>query len=144
MSQKGSTLSLDGTDAFRANLSESRTFKIILGAGLIFLATAIVYLTLVILQPEDAAVSARAIDADSSRWIAMGEHYSKPAFDARHVAAISSARWNAAGQSYSEPAFDVEHVADVSSARWNALGLQYAHADTYSARYRAMGEWYTR
>ena len=169
MSQQGSTYSLVGAEGYRAKWAESRTFRVALGLVIVLLVVTLVYFSLSANQPGEFAGSTAVTNTDTARWTAMGEHNRGPALNAEravavnaarwealgehyrgatydpvHAMAASAARWEALGEHYRATVFDAGRVATIMSIRWNALGQQYAEADTFSARYQAMADWYTR
>lgn len=174
MNHKGFTLSLVGMDVNRTPISRNQVFMFVIGVAAVLLITSTVFLSASAVRSNVSSGIAVGAEADSARWIAMGEafsaealeveriaatntarwialgeHYGAEAFDAERSAAANTARWSAMGELYDAKAFDAEHIAAVNTARWTALGAHYAvdegAADEAAAsRYQAMAEWYTR
>ena len=149
MNQKGFTLSLDRTDVNRAPLSRNQLIMLVLVVAAVLAVTATIFLSVSAANSNISSEMAVGTEADTARWIAMGEHFGAKAFDAERSAATNTARWTAMGKHYGSKTFDAERSAAVNTARWTAMGAHYAvdnsaAAEAHIARYEAMAEWYTR
>ncbi len=113
------------------------------------------------LNSYDDLFPARGAAADSARWVAMGEFYTRLLETKWERAAQADvARWVAVGEFYasldSQDGSDPARGAAADSARWVAMGEFYASLDSQdgsdlasgaaadTARWVAMGEFYTR
>jgi hypothetical protein len=91
------------------------------------------------------------IDANTARWISLGERYSEDTVNSTRLATANVARWNAMGEHYQATALDdIELATKAFIARWDALGERYSEdtvnstrvATANAARWNAMGEHY--
>jgi hypothetical protein len=75
---------------------------------------------------EDTLTSDRVANANIARWNTMGEHYQTMALDDIELATKAyTARWVSLGQSYSEDTLTSDRVANANMTRWNAMGEHY-------------------
>jgi len=149
MNNKGFTLGLVGTVGHRSSISLYQIVLLIVGAVLLITIATFVLSSLPF-SSSNPSISAVGNEADSARWIAVGERYRAKELNSEKAAAAIIARWNALGQRYQTKALVAEQAAAANSARWIALGERYskigpdtAHVvDPGVARWIAQGERY--
>jgi len=98
-----------------------------------------------------AAENAGSVDANTARWISLGERYREDTVNGDRVATANIARWNAMGEHYQAIALeDIELATKAYIARWVALGERYREDTVNSdrvvaannARWNALGDHY--
>ena len=149
MNIKDFSLSLDRTDVVKSSRPQYQVFIIILSALVVLLAAATIFFSLSAVKPDVSSGIAVETHADAARWNARGDYYRAKALEVEHGAAANSARWEAMGENYKSAAFDVDRYMTTTTARWKSMGAYYTVGnndvtEADSARYQAMGEWFSR